>query len=116
MPWKPPLDLYKATELKDLALRCRRPNVQWITTALQTVQSENLQRITIHPCHATSASRIKEAVHREWQDLDHLLVQFWTSRSICPKIMYVTGSGLGRYASSLLPDLTRREAVGLVKG
>jgi hypothetical protein len=55
--------------------------------ALQTVESKNLQQITIHyPTILTGT--IEEAVHQaqEWQELDRLLVQFWTSRSIRPKI------------------------------
>ena len=55
-------------------------------------------------------------VHREWQDLDHLLDQLWTSRSICPKIMYEQGevaNGLGELVLSLLPKLASK---GVVKG
>jgi hypothetical protein len=115
MPRKPPLDLSKAAKLEDLSLRSGGAGVQWITAALQTIQSEKLQRITIHPCRSVPALLIMEAVRQEWQDLDRLLVQLWTSCLIRPKIVYATGSGLGGLAPTLLPELTRRGAVDLVE-
>jgi hypothetical protein len=44
----PPLDLSKATKLKDVEFRCGRPNIQWITMTLQSIESKNLQQIIIH--------------------------------------------------------------------
>ena len=83
--------------------------------SLQTVESENLRQITIHP-YATTLTGT--AVHQEWQDLDRLLVQFCTSHSIRPRVMYGLDEG-GRemrdHASSLLPELTRRGLVDLVE-
>ena len=116
----PPPDLSKATQLEDLSFRCEGLNVRWITMALQTVLSETLQRITVHPGATYRMYPIGEAVRQEWRDLDRLLVQFWTSRPICPKIVYAVRKGnllggLGRLAPSLLPELTQREAVDLVE-
>ena len=111
-----PLDLSKATKLKDLLFRCGGSNVQWIAMALRTVQSKHLQQITIHPC-AASARLSGEPVPQEWQDLDRTLLQFWTSHSIRPKIVYDPGKGVNDIrglAPSLLPELTRRGAVDLV--
>ena len=57
-------------------------------------------------------------VRQEWEDLDRLLVQFWTACSIRPKFMYVAEEGeddLRDLAPSLLPELTRRGAVDLVE-
>ena len=85
--------------------------------ALRTVRSRNLQQITIH-LYTTSANLITEAVRQEWQDLDRLLLQFWTSHSICPKITYEVdkrGDDLRASAPGLLPELTKRGLVDLVK-
>jgi hypothetical protein len=112
----PPLNLSKATKLEDLSLWCEG-YVRWVTMALQTVQSENLQRIIIRPS-TTTGYGIGEAAHREWWDLDRLLVQFWVSRPTRPKIMYMAGkreNGFGDLARRLLPELTQRGALDLVE-
>ena len=99
--------------------------------ALQTVQSKNLQWITISPCATitdlprirnhpplTIANMVGETVRQERQDLDRLLVQFWTSHSIHPRITYEAGSvgsELGALLPSLLPELTRRGLVDFVE-
>ena len=61
---------------------------------------------------------VDEAILRKWQDLDHLLVQLWTSRSILPKIRYERrdrGDDMGELAPTLLPGLTSRGAVSAVE-
>ena len=90
-------------------------NVQWITTTLQTAKSRSLQQITI-----LTSSDIKnpdsETVLREWRNLDRLLFQLWTSRSIRLKIGYKRGLGdLGGLTLTSLPELTARGAVDLVE-
>lgn len=112
----PSLDLSKVTKLKDVEFRCGKPNIQWVTMTLQTIESENLQRITID-LYATLTSPVGETVHREWLDLDQLLAQFSTSHSIRPKIMHgklEEGTNLRNLAPILLPELTRRGAVDVV--
>jgi hypothetical protein len=111
MSGTPPLDFSKATKLKDLSFQCQGPNVQRITAALQTVQSKNLQQITIHSLYGISANLVRQ----EWRDLDRLLVQFWTIR---PKITYKAlegGGDLRALALSLLPELMQRGAIDLVE-
>ena len=107
----PSLDLSKATKLKDV-LFCYGRNIQWVTTAIKTIKSKNLQQIAISSNTYTPPSgQIREAVRQEWQDLDHLLVQLWTSHSIRPKIMYQREKGKEEargFAQRLLPELTRR--------
>jgi len=113
------LDLSKATKLKHLRfLRTRiKSTVRWITMTLQTVDSKTLQSITIDP-HSAIPETVEEEVYQEWQDLDRLLVQFWTSHSIRPKVKYVPRWGEGRElrddAQILLPELTKRGLVDLV--
>ena len=84
---------------------------------LQTVNSKYLQSITIEP-HDSSPETVEEEVYQEWQDLDRVLVQFWTSHSIRPKVNYVPwtrGKDLGDDLPVLLPELTRRGLVDVVK-
>jgi hypothetical protein len=111
------LDLSKATKLKDVKFRCDRPTIRWITTALRSIESKNLQQVIIH-CHFILENPVGEAVYREWQDLDHVLVQFWASHSIHPKIKYEVWEGGINWralAPSLMPELTRRRAVDLLE-
>ena len=92
-------------------------SIRWITVALQTVKSKNLRQITIHS-PLTIPDPAGKVVRREWQDLDHLLVQFWTSNSIRSQVMYEPEEGrkdITDHASSLLPELTRRGLVDLVE-
>ena len=54
---------------------------------------------------------ITELCCQQWHDLDWLLVQFWASHSIRPRVTYqaeVIKNDIGYYALSLLPELTRR--------
>jgi len=81
---------------------------------LQTAESINLEKTIIHPL----SKPIVELAYREWKDLDRLLLQLWTSRSIRPKIGY--GGGEGRYglrelAPRLLPELTSRSVIDLIE-
>ena len=113
----PPFDLSKVIKLKDVEFRWWRPDIQWINMSLQTIKSSNLRQITITIGSFVHPSR--EAVCQQWRDLDHLLVQLWTSRSILPKIMYgrsgsERGDNLRDIAPSLLPELTSRGAVSVV--
>jgi len=107
----PSFDLSTAAKLKYLVLRFGRPNVQWITATLQTIESKNLQGIALQFNAGTFTHTTTEAIRQQWHDLDHLLVQFWISHSIRSEI--TCGAGVARkdlrdYASNLLPELTRR--------
>ena len=110
-----PLDLSSATKIKELKLLQAGSSVQWIVRTLQTVKSKSIQLISI--CLSTALPEM-EYDHREWQDLDHLLIRFWTSHSIRPRVMYLArygGKDLGDRFPSLLPELTRRGLVDIVK-
>ena len=99
-----PLNLSNAMKLKYLNLRWGTLNVRWITVTIQTARSKILRRITIFLRNILLAPT--EATLREWHELDHLLVQLWTSRSIISKILYKnTSEGL---IPRLLPELTRK--------
>jgi hypothetical protein len=127
----PPLNLSTATKLKDLSFQCRRSDIQRVTMALQSVQSENLQQIIIYPLavsadlelfnihpYGTPGNPVKETVLQEWRDLERVLVRFWTSHSIRSKILYKAGKGQKDWEAlvpRLLPELTRRGLFDLVE-
>lgn len=94
---------------------CNGPDVKWVTMTLRTTESTDLQRVVIQ---SPSGFRdlIGKTLYQEWQDLDRVLLQFWNSRSIRPKIRYKKGGcDLRALAPRLLPELTRRGIVDLVE-
>ena len=83
---------------------------------VKTATSENLQKITVTSSGLGVTQT--ETVYQQWQDLDHLLVQLWTSRSIRPKVVYKGSRGEDDsrdVASRLLPELTRRGFVDVIR-
>jgi len=83
---------------------------------LQTAESINLEQITIRSPTAFK-KQIVESSYQEWQDLDRLLLRFWTSRSVRPKIWFKDGKegcDMKYLMPRLLPELSRRGVVDLV--
>jgi len=114
---QPLLDLSKATKLKYLIFLPLGLTLQPTIMALRTVESKILRQITIHSHTATIRDPIEEAA-QGWQDLDRLLVQFWTSCSVRLRLLYrrnKRGQDLRDHAPSLLPESTRRGLVELVE-
>ena len=72
----------------------------WITKTLRTITSRHrdLQKVSIHALYYSIC--VGGDIHGEWMDLDGLLVQFWESRGVRIKVLYV--------GTSLLPEVTRR--------
>lgn len=64
----------------------------------------------------TPVKQVGESALREWQDLDHLLVQLWTLRSIRPNIKWPKeiASDLRELVRSLLPILESTGALNEV--
>jgi hypothetical protein len=125
-----PVDLSKATRLKDATFSCGTPSVLWIIVALQTItlKYQDLQKISIYAPHTftldgagANIRRIAgETAYRQWLDLDRLLVQFWESRSIRPRIVHSGASREGKEEATncircLLPEITRRGIIHLVE-
>ena len=110
------LDLSRLTRLKEVFLR-PGTNVRWMIGVLQTAESTNLRQITIRfPLELGTWA--EERFHQDWQELDHALLQFWTSHSIRPRIEYWRVDEeceLKELASRLLPELTGRGVVDLVE-
>ena len=108
------LDLSRATNLKKIVFRFGRPSVLWVVMALQTVKSKNLQHITIHQVTGSYRSLgVEEGLLPEWQDLDRLLVQFWISHSIRPKLVD-SMTHLRGLTPTLFPESTRRGLIDIV--
>ena len=76
----------------------------WITKTLRTITSRHrdLQKVSIHALYYSICvgDPVGRDIHGEWMDLDGLLVQFWESRGVRIKVLYV--------GTSLLPEVTRR--------
>jgi len=122
------IDLSKAKRLKGITFACLKLDPHWITTALETITPghSDLQEISIHMPYSAALDRdgvdirqtIGETVYGQWLDVDRLLVQFWDSRSIRPRVvdplMENGGGGMGHLLSrDLLPEITERGIVDL---
>ena len=90
-------------------------DIRWINATLKTAKSENLQKISIHFSTVLLITNlvdpIDETICLEWQELDHLLLNLWTTRSVRLELTYEKrggGIGLGVPVPKLLPELTRR--------
>ena len=95
---------------------CGQLDVKWITRTLQTAESINLEQIAIRLFISLKVPTA-ESVYQEWQDLDRLLLQFWASHSIRPKVRHnreKEARGLRELAPKLLPELTSRGVVDLI--
>ena len=110
--------------------RCGPSSNEWVTKTLETITSrhQNLQRISIHLPQIfhqiTREDGVTEWAIRidfgiQWLDLDNLLVQFWESRSIRPKVVYPLTNDrkeeMRNGAGHLLPEVTKRGIVDLVE-
>jgi len=91
-----------------------------------TPKHQDLQQISIYlPYYAilteakpNARQIVGEVIYRQWLDLDHLLVQFWESRSIRPRVVCWISTreelALRNFIECLLPEITRRGIVDLL--
>ena len=94
--------------------RCKRSKVDWVTTALHTVKSKDIQRISLD----LSRNVFWQTLPNEWSHLDRLLVQFWALHSPSLKVMYESTRGWEdprNHVARVLPVLTSREIIDLVE-
>ena len=126
-----PVDLSTATKLKNVVFRCGSLSSKWVVKALETItyQHRDLCEISIHlpdmlNCalneDGVTIERIEEPnLGTQWLDLDRLLVQFWDSRSIRPKVVHPLTENekkeMGDWAGHLFPELTKRGIIDLVE-
>lgn len=124
-----PIDLSKATNLRDVIFEVKALSVDQVTMTLQTIKSKhrNLQRVSIHiPYDFTLVDAcvhigqtVREVISRPWLDLDRLLVQFRESRSIRPKVVLTPKKWAGKQeveycVGCLLPKTAKRGMIGVV--
>ncbi|KAF9645274.1 hypothetical protein BDM02DRAFT_3205327 [Thelephora ganbajun] len=119
------VDLSKATKLRDVVFRPASLNIAWITMVLQNVSPEhrNLQRISIYLRYnlvlAATEPDAMQDVGGQWLDLDHLLVQFWESRSIRTKLVCSAPEeelqDMREHIGRLLPEVMGRGIIDLVE-
>ena len=110
--------------------RCGTSSSEWIAKTLDTITSRHrsLQRISIHLPHIyhqiTREDGLTERAARmdfgiQWLDLDNILVRFWDSRSIRPKVVYPLTRNykeeMRNGAGHLLPEVTKRGIIDLVE-
>ena len=100
---RPSLDLSTATKLKDVVFSSEGW-LQWINAAIESIKSKDLQRVTVISWHTY-------ADYREWGDLDRLLAQLWTLRSVRSKIVFHRRGKMIEVVPELLPELTKEGAV-----
>ena len=105
-----PIDLSKATELKQVALPCEL-HPQWIATTLQTITNDHkhLRRITLDNLDLDRFDPA-DSTPREWSELDRSLFQLWTSHSIQIEVTYdgtMPKDMVRMCLESLLPEFTR---------
>jgi hypothetical protein len=122
------IDLSKVTKLKDVAFHPASLSVKWIATTLKTISKHrDLREISIHldsyvgivGVGGNIMQVIGEEIWEEWLDIDRLLVQFWESSWIRPKVvvlMQIAGAwntrcGVGY--ERLLPEITERGIIDL---
>ena len=114
-------NLSKATKLRGAVFRPGSLSVEWIITILQTITPEHqdLRHVSIYlPRHLPSTyagvhirRSVGEEIYWQWLDLDHLLVKFWGSHLIRPKVEQNTRY----YIERLLPLVTSLGVIELVE-
>jgi len=121
------LDFSNALKLNEVVFWVGILSAVWMTLALETITPahRDFHHITIHVsaylpsiANPTNLRETLGAFYGQWMDLDRLLVQFWESRGIRPKVgCNVSKKGnvaMFEYIGCLLPEVTKRGIVELV--
>ena len=123
------VNLSKAAKLRSVVFRPKSLNIEWITVTLQTITSKNraLRQISIHAPHYPHLFKVGinvrktvgEAACGRWSDLDRLLIQFWESRSLRPRVICAPPREETRDTSHwiecLMPETTGRGIVDFIE-
>jgi hypothetical protein len=127
-PTSTPTDLSKATKLKDVVFQPISQSVGWVATTLETIpKHRDLREIAIYlPYYVTTTGGGADVMRviggenwEQWLDLDRLLVQFWESSLIRPKVVRLMQTeGIWDVRDSvgyrrLLPEITKRGIIDL---
>lgn len=121
------IDFSKATRLKEVEFNLTQIEVVWIAMALKTLTYKNrdLREILLHIFVESSPEDepdnvrepIGDEVHKQWVDLDQVLVQLWESNAIHTKVIYPTRreeEETREYIGTLLPEMVRRGIVEMM--
>ena len=110
-----PIDLSESTRLKDVVFRTESPSIEWATTALETITPEHrdIRQISFDVPPDLTAT---DTEANQWLALDLLLVQFWESRSIRPKVTRLPKweQEVGDHTRCLLPEVTKRRIMDIM--
>ena len=120
-----PIDLSKATRLRDICFKLASLAVEWVIQALQTITRNHVdfRSIDIRVSYiralagddANPRQVVEEQVRDRWSELDRLLVQFRDSRSICLGLSYRAPTGqkekMEECMRFLLPEVTREGSI-----
>jgi len=130
------LDFSSALKLNEVVFGVGILSAVWMTLALKTITPahRDFHDITIHvseylpsianptSLRETLGELFYESFYGQWMDLDQLLVQFWESRGIRPKVGCIVPKK-GKVAMfehtecllpEILPEITKRGIVELV--
>ena len=90
--------------------------IEWVVVALRTItpKHRDLRQITIHMPRGLTHTRL-DAGGGQWSDIDRLLVQFWESRLIRPKVVCPMVQDVRDLVGWLLPEITKRGLIDLVE-
>ena len=105
----PSVNLSKATKVKEVEFRLHDQNVGRVTAMLQTARSENLQQIIIHFHCSFLFDPIYEVARPEWLKLDRLLIQLWTTHSICLVFTHEDDGKNSSWSTGIKVDAGTRE-------
>ena len=122
------LDLSNTPKLKEVTFRVKTLSVVWMTRVLRTIapNHQNSHKISIRILerHRPIADptglkgTFEEPFYRQWMDLDRLLVKFWESRGIRPKVLYDVSENekeaTCKSIGCLFPEITERGIIELV--
>jgi len=119
LPGIPSFDLSGAKILKSVEFWYNGLDIGCIIMAVQAGKPKSLQQITIR-LPAAFSPPTEETVHQGqgWEDLDRLLIQLWTSRSIRPKVVCESREeecDSRDLAQILLPELAKRGFIETVE-
>ena len=113
------LDLSRVESLEKIAFICKCPSAEWVLATLPTIETKSLRQISLVIPHDVIVKALDvESTRRGWLDLDRMLVQTWTSRSIRPRLMYeriLEERDLGKDVARLLPESMERGTVDVLK-
>ena len=94
---------------------CRAADVEWIVAVLCAAQITTLQTISL-VVSLEPAIRGTTLEGRGWQTIDNLLIQFWISHSIRPKVLYEwVRSDWPGCMEKLLPESMKKGIVDMVE-